>query len=225
MLEKYELVAADDMTSIAGAVREKLLLSEPMTVLDMSTAIKNAASNREWLVKYLRGELTAVTPDMISTLPITIENGKKTKNITVSAFNTYETLTSVVFPDDLGEYIFTIDKFAFCECRQLTNLKFTNTQRLLIKDYAFYNCRGLTEIEFPKGIYEIGTLAFNECSYLTKIVFRDKPKSIAYDAFAGCGWVTDIYVPWSAGDEIEIRNEWDGTIWGASNNAKIHHNS
>lgn len=68
----------------------------------------------------------------------------------------------------IPEEVTSIDKYAFWECGQLTNI-ILHQDLEIIGDRAFYNCKGITNIYIPEKVTNIGYGIFESCSGLISI--------------------------------------------------------
>ena len=104
-----------------------------------------------------------------------------------SAFESCESLTSIVIPDSVK----SIGDRAFFRCSSLTSIVIPDGVTS-IGDSAFEGCKSLTSIVIPDGVTSIGERAFQYCSSLTSIVTPDSVTSIGESAFHGCKSLTSI---------------------------------
>lgn len=80
-----------------------------------------------------------------------------------------------------------------------------------IPEYAFAALIKLTAIDdLISGVSVIDNYAFRMCSSLESVTFSTTPTEIGSSAFASCGKLTMIRVPWE-------ENEVLGAPWGAGN--------
>ena len=123
-----------------------------------------------------------------------------------------EGIKTVVIDGDVT----SIGQYAFCNCSQLTSVKFPNTLTSIasqafwkcsaltsvelpaslvsIGDDAFRGC-GLTSVKLPSGLTEIGQMVFAECKSLELVVFPDKLESISDFAFQACTSLVSVKLP------------------------------
>ena len=76
-----------------------------------------------------------------------------------------------------------------------------------IGESTFFSCDGFTRVEIPDGTQRIGSNAFSYCTNLKEVVI---PKSVtqiggAFESFAGCDSLTDVYYAGSEEDWNKIR--------------------
>ena len=85
----------------------------------------------------------------------------------------------------------SIGESAFESCESLTSIVIPDSVKS-IGDRAFFRCSSLTSIVIPDGVTSIGERAFQYCSSLTSIVTPDSVTSIGESAFHGCKSLTSI---------------------------------
>ncbi len=114
-------------------------------------------------------------------------------------------------------YITEIADSAFCECRNLSNLKLPACLTTL-RSFAFYNCRGLHNVHLPPSVCKIMNDAFHNsrslnhvswpsaatevpracflaCHELKSITLPEGVTIIRQDAFCDCPLLTDVDLP------------------------------
>ena len=94
------------------------------------------------------------------TIPSQID-GKAVTIIGENAFNGYDFIESVSFPDTLKE----IQANAFEACTSLQSVAFPNSLET-IGENAFFNCMALETIESTPYLYDIGYQAFHNTSWI-----------------------------------------------------------
>ena len=111
--------------------------------------------------------------------------------------------------------ITTIGKYAFYECRGLTEILIPDSI-ISIGDWAFRRCTALTETVIPASITSIGDYAFFECSGPTEIVIPDNVSSIGDYAFGNCGLTSAEFLgsaPATFGNGVFSGNSSNFTIF------------
>lgn len=223
---KYTLIEGENMLDIASAVHDKTGITKSMTVLEMAQAIKSFEGG-SLIGLYLSGELTHLTAEILSNLPVYYPPSNPdhpgTARINAQAFYKCINLKTVELPENLKNYnSFSIEGNAFFECTGLESVKFVETNYMSIGSGAFNGCTSLTSLTFEPGLEFIASHAFDGCTALKTVAFKSKPDSeydISNTAFEGCTALTDIYVPWSEGDM-----KYEDIKWGAPN-ATVHFNT
>lgn len=84
-----------------------------------------------------------------------------------------------------------IGKYAFSNCKNLTNLKLSESLEY-IGEQAFQSCQGLTSIILPESVKTIEAVAFNNCNHLESV---ELPASITFfgnDTFFSCTSITSV---------------------------------
>lgn len=119
-----------------------------------------------------------------------------TTNICDYAFDNCALASLVV-----GSNVIHIGVQAFMECRNLTNVIFSDSVRN-IGTYAFA-ASGLKHLFIPSGITNL-TEGFYNCDSLTDVVIADGIKEIGNQAFIGCDALTNIVL----GANLEIIGTW-----------------
>lgn len=141
-----------------------------------------------------------------------INIGEQFNFIPVRAFYGCDSLKEVSM-----ENIKEINEFAFFDCENLENIKFSNNL-YIIKDYAFSNCKSINKIKFNEelriigeSVFEnciklqeinltphigtIGDYTFNNCISLKNISFNKKIAIINEFTFSGCENLENIVIP------------------------------
>ncbi len=116
----------------------------------------------------------------------TTYNNLPVKAIADSAFKNTK-IENVIIPNS----IIAIDKYAFCQCDNLSNIVIPNSITS-IEFSAFYSCDTLNTIAIPDSVTFIGKLAFGYCSNLTSVTLGNGIISIASTSFADCN-VFNVY--------------------------------
>ena len=86
-----------------------------------------------------------------------------------------------------------IDKEAFRDCRNLTNVTIPNSV-VNIGIGAFLRS-GLTSITIPNSVTNIGSGAFEECHGLTSVIIPNSVTNLGGGAFFACAGLTSITLP------------------------------
>ena len=85
----------------------------------------------------------------------------------------------------------SIGESAFESCESLTSIVIPDSVKS-IGDRAFFRCSSLTSIVIPDGVTSIGERAFEYCNSLTSIVIPDSVTSIGGSPFGCCFSLTSI---------------------------------
>ena len=91
-------------------------------------------------------------------------DGKKVKRIGGYAFDSDQSIESIVIPDSVE----SIELYAFLRCKNLTSITIPDSV-ISIGDDAFNECVSLKSIKIPDSVISIGYSAFDECKSLTAI--------------------------------------------------------
>ena len=91
-------------------------------------------------------------------------DGKKVKRIGEYAFDSDQSIESIVIPDSVE----SIELYAFLRCKNLTSITIPDSV-ISIGDDAFNECVSLKSIKIPDSVISIGYSAFDECKSLTAI--------------------------------------------------------
>lgn len=130
--------------------------------------------------------------------------------ISESAFDSIQDLTSLVIPDNVS----TLGASAFNACGNLKHLSLStalksipnncfsacgNLESLIIPngvisigENAFYNCENLSSLQLPETLENIGTDAFRGCKKLKSLIIPSNIKTIGQDAFRECNELTQL---------------------------------
>ncbi len=139
------------------------------------------------VVGYNGSETNVVIASCYNKLPV--------KSIHADAFNSLNTITSVVIPDSvtsigrgafyccdnlnsvtMPDSLTNIGYQAFSGCSELTSITIPNSTEN-IDYYAFENCTKLESINIPKTVTSIGDYAFINCTKLTSITVDESNKN------------------------------------------------
>ena len=153
------------------------------------TAFYNNTSNWEDGVLYIGNHLIKASNETPS--EYVIKSG--TKTIAASAFETCNSITSVVIPDSMT----SISKYAFFSCKTLASVTIPDSVTL-IDEEAFSYCDSLTSVTIPDSVTKIGYSAFYNCVSLNDIIIPDSVTSIGGGAFTETAYVYDES-NWEAG--------------------------
>ena len=122
-------------------------------------------------------------------------------------------LKNILLPDSVRE----ISDFAFYGCTSLTELPVSETNRLLgIYSYAFAYT-GIEELTLPETLVDLGEYAFRGAR-LTKVVIPGTNREqllIGIGAFADCGDLSEITLPFIGASFEDTEITWFGYIFGA----------
>ncbi len=132
-------------------------------------------------------------------------NGKPVNAIDTQAFKDCNKLVSIVIP----ESITNIKYYAFNNCTNLTNVKYTGTIADWCKidglDNIMFTSRTLSlngnelseELVIPKDVTTIKTSAFMNCTEIISVKFEESSTcvNISDNVFKGCNNLTSIIIP------------------------------
>ena len=158
--------------------------------------------------------VSASIPSIISLSKYAIKNNLKSLEINKGSIfediANYKALEEIILNKDIK----VIPKGCFENCKKLLSISldniveicenaFKNCERLenvnlskleVVGKKSFNECRKINSLHLP-SIKTIGEDAFSYCIDLRSVVFGDNLKSIAYQAFSGCGKLERINVP------------------------------
>ena len=103
-------------------------------------------------------------------------------------------IESITLPDNIQE----IGRYAFSECKNLTNITFPKVMRE-IKEGAFGGS-GLRSVSFPNALVIIRENAFYLCRSLTSVDIPDNVQIISPGNFCGCIQLKEFKGPYASGD-------------------------
>lgn len=106
------------------------------------------------------------------------------------AFDEFERLTDITFPDSLKK----ICASAFSMCSGLRSISFAEGL-VEIDRSAFYACDSLTALSLPKGLERIGDGAFRGCGHLQTVEIAEGLEVIGNNAFTVCYDLEYISLP------------------------------
>ena len=106
----------------------------------------------------------------------------------------------------LSDEITELGQTVFRQCKKLPEITLPKNLTT-IGESTFFSCDGFTRVEIPDGTQRIGSNAFSYCTNLKEVVI---PKSVtqiggAFESFAGCDSLTDVYYAGSEEDWNKIR--------------------
>ena len=125
--------------------------------------------------------------DGTMTVPGSID-GQNVVGIGPRAFISNSDIKSLVLPDT----ICYIQGSAFCACRNLKNVIFSQNLRIL-ESGVFSDC-GLTRLDLPDSLEKIGTNCFYNINSLTEVSLPEKVTEIPYGTFAVCRNITSFTI-------------------------------
>lgn len=149
--------------------------------LTIFTACGNEETNNQFVVDE-NGELVAYNG---TATKITIPNS--VKKIGVLAFYRNSKIKSVKLPHSVVE----ISASAFEDCENLTSVTFSDSLKT-IGEKAFYGCSSLSSVELPSSVTNFGGQAFGECLSLKTVKFKDGITSIPDKAFYNCSAIEEL---------------------------------
>ena len=134
------------------------------------------------------------------------------QEIGMQAFNSCDKLSTIIVPGSLktltertfnesrfreitlGEGIENIEKYAFCDCKELNHVNLPTTLKR-IGESAFSGCVELNSIDLPEGLIIIKDSAFKDCKNLTSIKLPSTLKMLDSTAFSRCESIEKIIFP------------------------------
>lgn len=123
------------------------------------------------------------------TIPSEID-GEAVTAIGAYAFNSKQSITSVVIPDSVT----SIGNNAFSHCYDLSRVVFPNSITSMGTG-VFYSCIGLVDINIPAQLTGIPAKTFAICYGLQDITIPDNIESIGEEAFLGCTSLKELKLP------------------------------
>ena len=200
-----DMLACTNLTEIGGsaflncsAVTEIKLPASLQTLKDKSFA--NCISLQKVVLG--NGAITHTTGTSGSFLEcksikeLTILSGKVTFKVKDMLADSYKTISSVVFGEDVTE----IGSTAFSECLGIKGvLDLSQCDKLTSIGYsAFYGCSRLLGVRLPKNLNKIDSSAFSGCSGLSGVLDMsacNELVSLGSSAFYGCLNISGIKFP------------------------------
>lgn len=124
-----------------------------------------------------------------------------TINVSVSSFNHFNKLTTIVVAPDHPNLssekgiLYNKDKSEIIRVPigYKGKFKLPNSVKK-IGQRAFEKCKGLTDIEFTSNVTEIGNYAFEDCKGLTNLVIPSNISSVGSRAFSRCSGLTNVEI-------------------------------
>jgi len=123
------------------------------------------------------------------TIPSEID-GEAVTAIGAYAFNSKQSITSVVIPDSVT----SIGNYAFSHCYSLSDVVLPNSITSMGTG-VFYSCIGLVDINIPAQLTGIPAKTFAICYGLQDITIPDNIESIGEEAFLGCTSLKELKLP------------------------------
>ena len=200
-----DMLACTNLTEIGGsafldcsAITEIKLPASLQTLKDKSFA--NCISLQKVVLG--NGAITHTTGTSGSFLKcksikeLTILSGKVTFKVKDMLADSYKTISSVVFGEDVTE----IGSNSFSECLGIKGvLDLSQCDKLTSIGYlAFYGCSKLLGVRLPKNLTKIDSSAFSSCIGLSGILDMsacNKLVSLGSSAFYGCSNISSIRFP------------------------------
>ena len=95
-------------------------------------------------------------------------------------------IPSKITYNDVTYKVKGISKFAFYNCKDLTNITIPNSVTS-IGERAFYSCENLSSLTIPNSVTSLGDGAFQYCFGLSSVSIGTGISSIPVNCFEGCG--------------------------------------
>ena len=169
--------------------------------------------------------------------------GANIQTVETSAFNTCESLETVVFK---GPTVIS-GSSAFANCTALKSVVFEDPDATITASSAFQKCTALESFTFPANMAEIPSSMFSGCTALSSVTLGENIATINSSVFQDCLNLKSIYIPanvmtissgafrnWTEEQTIYVELEdmdlpgtWFGTtytntvVWNAYSNAKV----
>lgn len=114
-------------------------------------------------------------------------------NLVTSGGWVIETKDKAIKKIELPAEIYGIADYAFINCKNLSQLKFTGIK--YVGDYSFYGCKDVWECIFDNSLIKIGSAAFAYCSNLSTISLGNSLDMIDSYAFYECSMLSRMTLP------------------------------
>ena len=228
----------ETLTALADAIREKTGKTEPLTLEEMTAAVKTIGGAAENSIRYVTVDANGFPTEIDASTMKQLARCQFSSS--VDAYNSdyplYSKVTKITLSDEITEFPST----CFYRCTKLSELHMPASLKTIgrycftycsalpvsipegvetIEPYAFstMNNTGFTALTLPASLTAVRANAFRANSSLTAVTFLGTPTTVATSVFNDCANLTDIYVPWAEGAVT-------GAPWGAAN-ATVHYNS
>ena len=189
--EAFEYLPALKTVSIPSTVtwigRNSFYECKNLTNLVLPDGLKNI---KEYAF-YNCGKLSSVTlPEGLLEIGSYAFADTGLKEVTVPSSINYieESEYTFAFCDQLEHVTFNAEKIwnsGFYMCESLTTVELSNV--ITIEPNAFMYSEKLSSVNFPEGLWGIGSYAFYGCASLTSVTLPDSVTSLAYDLEFGDG--------------------------------------